>query len=204
MSKQTLDAPLTLSTDNGSASPFTTLDDFFSAVPRPQETAVIGGRRSHFEGMSAEAKDRLIALPLARRRRGQRLGREQAVAHERHRLTWVKSFGGAARARQDHEDIDRFYKNPRADRAGRCTRSPRASRDWATWRSAEKTPAPMVVRQRRVRSGPPSPHAAARGDGAKSTARRMPGGAAELDELMDLFAVWERAAQKPKARATAA
>jgi hypothetical protein len=64
MSKNTLDAPLTLtgsSTDNGSASPFTTLDDFFAAVPRPQESAVIGGRTLFFEGMAAEAKDNLIA-----------------------------------------------------------------------------------------------------------------------------------------------
>lgn len=109
MSKQTLDAPLTLSTDNGSASPFTTLDDFFSTAARPQETAVIAGKTCHFEGMSAAAKDHLIGFHSRDDGEGNvsvenKQWRTNVIAE-----SWVTAFGGT-RVLAKKEDIDRFYK----------------------------------------------------------------------------------------------
>jgi hypothetical protein len=164
MSKQTLDAPLTLSTDNGSASPFTTLDDFFSATARPQETAVIAGKTCHFEGMSAAAKDHLIGYHSRDDGEGNvsvenKQWRTNVIAE-----SWVKAFGGARVLAKKEDATASTRPSPRRS-SRRCTKSPRASRGWATRRSAEKTPAPMVVRQLRVRLRKGTPSAPAPGDG---------------------------------------
>jgi hypothetical protein len=95
---------------NGVPTPFSTLDDFFTAVPRPQETAVVGGRTLYFEGLSAENKDRLIA----HHSRDDGMG-NVSVENKQWRTNviagaWVKSFGGE-RVLKDTPDVARFYKN---------------------------------------------------------------------------------------------
>jgi hypothetical protein len=95
---------------NGSSTaPFSTLDDFFSSVPRPQETVVIGGRTLHFEGLSAENKDRLIA----NHSKDDGMG-NVSVENKQWRTNviagaWVKAFGGA-RVLEKPDDVARFYR----------------------------------------------------------------------------------------------
>lgn len=108
MTPKTIDAPLTL--ENGAhTADFSTLDDFFASVPRPQETAVIAGKTCYFEGLSAENKDRLIAAHSKDDGAG-----NVSVENKQWRTNviagaWVKAFGGE-RVLGKPEDVARFYK----------------------------------------------------------------------------------------------
>jgi hypothetical protein len=108
--KATADTLPTLNdTPFGSGMEFTDLDDFFSAVPRPQESANIGGRIVYFEGLSAENKDRLIAAHSKDDGMG-----NVSVENKQWRTNviagaWVKAFGGE-RVLGKPEDVARFYK----------------------------------------------------------------------------------------------
>ena len=111
MSKNTPATPeLTAPESNGAtgAPDASTLDDFFSAVPHPQEKALIGGRWCYFEGGSAEDKDKLIANHSRDDGMGnvsveQKRWRTNVIA-----MAWRQTFGGP-RMLATPADADRFY-----------------------------------------------------------------------------------------------
>jgi hypothetical protein len=90
------------------ASAFTTFDDFLSALPRPQETAVIGGRTLYFEGMSAEKKDNLIAAHSKDDGMGNVSVENKGWRTNVIKQAWVVAFGKGP-VLDSKEKADRFY-----------------------------------------------------------------------------------------------
>lgn len=102
------ESTLTLSSTNDDAAPFTSFEDFLAAAPRPQETAVIGGRTCYFEGMSAKQKDALIAAHSKDDGAGNVSVENKGWRSNVIKQAWVVAFGGKP-VIDTPEKAERFY-----------------------------------------------------------------------------------------------
>ena len=88
---------------------FTSFDDFLSAIPSPQEAAVIGGRTCYFEGMSAQQKDNLIAAHSRNDGEGNVSVENKGWRTNVIKQAWRTKFGGPL-VLDTPEKADKFYK----------------------------------------------------------------------------------------------
>jgi hypothetical protein len=107
MTPKTLELPNV--SENGSAPDFSNLDDFFAAVPRPQESKVIGGRMCYFEGGSPEDRDNVIAAHSQEDEEGKTKVSDKGWRTNVIAKTWVAKFGGP-KVLEDHKAREKFYK----------------------------------------------------------------------------------------------